>query len=204
MVEVKIVEDEKEQKVSGEESGEDMQTASEARADQEDHEEEDIPLKKMTKPQLIEKIKEIQEEVDRNYDLYVRSRAENDNLRKRFQKEKEDLARYANESLIKQLLPVVDNLEKAMAHLQEDKPSSALAEGVELTLKGMLDTLKRNGVEEVKAVGEPFDPSFHEAVSGQPDDTVAPGTVLQELQKGYILNERLIRPAMVIVSKGDN
>jgi len=206
VVKVNIVEDEKGQEDGREESVEELNPSSEGRSDMEDHDEKekDILLKKMTKPQLLDKIKEIQDGADKNFDLYVRSRAENDNLKKRFQKEKEDLGRYANETLIKQLLPVVDNLEKVIAHLQKDTPASALAEGVELTLKGMLDTLKKNGVEEVKAVGEPFDPNFHEAVSGQVDDSVAPGTVLQELQKGYILNDRLIRASMVVISKSGN
>ena len=79
---------------------------------------------------------------------------------------------------------------------------NALSEGVELTLKGLMDTLKRVGVEEVKALGEPFDPNFHEAMCEQEDDCVKSGTVLQEFQKGYILNKRLVRPAMVVVSKG--
>jgi len=167
----------------------------------ESHEEKDIPLEKMTKAQLLDKIKQIQETADENYDLYVRSQAEMDNMKKRFQKEKQDLIKFSNESLVKQLLPVMDNLEKAISHSQDENSHDALKEGVELTLKVLTDTLEKAGMEEVKAVGELFDPNCHEAISEQEDDSVEPKTVLQELQKGYFLNQRLIRPAMVIVSK---
>jgi len=167
----------------------------------EDHEGKGIPLEKMTKAQLLEKVKEGQELAGKNFDLYIRSQAEIDNLKKRFQKEKQDLARFSNESLIKQLLTVMDNLEKAIMHSQDENSLNVLSEGVEMTLKGLKDILQKEGLEEVNAVDEHFDPNFHEAVSGQEDKTVKSGTVLEELQKGYILNQRLIRPARVIVSK---
>jgi molecular chaperone GrpE len=170
----------------------------------EDSKHEEIPLSKMTKTELVEKVKEIQECADQNFDRYLRSRAEIENLKKRSQREKTDLIKFSNETLIKQLLPVVDHLEKAIAHTdsaENEDSLEGLREGVELTLKGLMDTLKKAGLEEVKTAGASFDPNFHEAVSEQEDDSVEPGTVLQELQKGYILNERLIRPAMVIVSR---
>jgi molecular chaperone GrpE len=95
----------------------------------------------------------------------------------------------------------LDNLEKALAHADNDNAVHALREGVELTLKGLKDALTKSGLEEVHAQGEVFDPCFHEAVSQVKDDRVEPGTIVQELQKGYLLNKRLIRPAMVVVSK---
>ncbi len=167
----------------------------------EDNQDRQIPLEEMTKDQLIEKIKEVQQLKEKDFDLYIRSQAEIENIKKRFQKEKEDLLRFSNNSLIRQLLAVMDNLENAITHSQNENSVHALREGLNLTLKGMVDTLGRAGLEEVKAVGEPFDPNFHEAVSEHEDDSVEPGTVLQELQKGYMLNQRLIRPAMVIISK---
>ena len=172
----------------------------------EDSKKEEIPLSKMTKTELVEKVNEIQKCADENFDLYLRSQAELENLKKRFQREKADLAKFSNESLIKQILPVVDHLEKAIAHTDNAENEDSLCglrEGVALTLKGLMDTLKKAGLEEVKTLGESFDPNFHEAVSGQEDNSVEPGTVLQELQKGYILNERLIRPAMVVVSSSN-
>jgi len=163
--------------------------------------EAEIPLWEMTKDQLIEKISEVQASADANMDSYLRSQAEMENMKKRFQKDKQDLIKYGNETLTKQLLPVADNLEKALDHSRDENSIEALREGVDLTLKGLMNVLEKAGVEMVEAVGAPFDPNFHEAVSEQADDRVAPGTVLRELQKGYLLNQRLIRPAMVIVNK---
>jgi molecular chaperone GrpE len=189
----------------GERVKEDSQGESNGHSDEftepEGQKEEDIPFDKMTKEELLEKIKGVQESVEKNFDLYVRSQAEMDNLKKRSQKEREELIRFSNESLIKQLLPVVDNLEKTLEHSKDGNSLDALREGVELTLKGLMDTLEKAGVEKVKAAGESFDPNFHAAMSEQEDDSVEPGTVLQEFQKGYVLNKRLIRPAMVVISK---
>jgi molecular chaperone GrpE len=158
-------------------------------------------LEDLSKTELIEKIQSLQEEADKNYDLYVRSQAEMENFKKRNAKEKEDVVRYANETLIKEILPVMDNLEKAISHAQQDNAVDALREGVELTLKGLKDSLKKAGLKEVEAQGHPFDPCFHEAVSEMVDERAKPGTVIQELQKGYVLNGRLIRPSMVIVNR---
>ena len=166
-----------------------------------DKEEEEIPITKMTKAQLIKKIEKVREASDKNLDLFIRSQAEIDNLKKRYQKERQSLAKFANESLIKQLLPVVDNLEKAITHSQDEDSIEAIREGIDLTLKGLTDILQKAGVETVEAAGKQFDPNFHEAVSEMADDGVEPGTVTKDLQKGYILNKRLIRPSMVIVSK---
>jgi len=166
-----------------------------------EQEEKEIPLTKMTKAKLIEKIEKVQEASDKNLDLYIRSQAEIDNLKKRYQKEQQGLVKFANESLIKQLLPVVDSLEKAITHSQDEDSIQTIREGVDLTLKGLMDILQKAGVETIEAIGEQFDPNFHEAVSEMADDGVEPGTVIKDLQKGYILNQRLIRPSMVIVSK---
>jgi len=185
-----------------------IETASEEleenpREDEEsqDQEEEEIPLTKMTKAKLIEKVEKVQEGSDKNLDLYIRSQAEIDNLKKRYQKERQDLVKFANESLIKQLLPIVDNLEKAITHSQDKDSIEAIREGVDLTLKGLTDILQKAGVEMVEAIGEQFDPNFHEAVSEMADDGIKSGTVIKDLQKGYTLNQRLIRPSMVVVSK---
>jgi len=164
-------------------------------------EEEEIPLTKMTKAELIKKIEKVQDASDKNLDLYIRSQAEIDNLKKRYQKEQQGLVKFANESLIKQLLPVADNLEKAIAHSEDGDSIEAIREGVGLTLKGLMDVLRKAGVEPVEAVGKQFDPNFHEAVSEMEDDGLEPGTVIKDLQKGYTLHQRLIRPSMVIVSK---
>jgi molecular chaperone GrpE len=155
----------------------------------------------MTKDELVQFYKEAKEQSEKNYDLYLRSQAEMENMRKRNKREKEDWLKYANETLIKSLLPSLDNLEKAMDHAGNENAIHALREGIELTLKGLKDTLSKAGLVEVRSMGEPFDPCYHEAVSQIQKDQVKPGTIVEELQKGYVLNDRLIRPAVVVVSK---
>lgn len=150
---------------------------------------------------LLNLYKEAKDASDKNYDLYLRSQAEIDNLRKRNKREKEEWVKYSNETLIKNILPSLDNLEKALEHAENEQAPQALREGVDLTLKGLKDALSKSGLLEIRALGEPFDPCFHEAVSQIEDDHVKPGTVVEELQKGYLLNDRLIRPAVVVVSK---
>jgi molecular chaperone GrpE len=110
--------------------------------------------------------------------------------------------KFALERFAGDLLPVVDNLERALTFLnREDESQKALGEGVDLTLKGLLDTLAKNGVQQIDPQGQPFNPEFHQAMSIQPSADVAPNTVTFVMQKGYELNGRLVRPAMVGVSK---
>jgi molecular chaperone GrpE len=162
---------------------------------------EEKPLEKMSETELLQEINEFREKSEKNYDQYLRAQAEMENILKRNKKDKEEWIKYSNETLIKELLTVIDNLEKAIAHSGDDKSVQALREGVELTLKGLKSTLAKSGLEEISSIGKPFDPNFHHAVSEQEDENVEPGTVLSEFQKGYILHQRLIRPAMVIISK---
>ena len=158
-------------------------------------------LEEMTKRELLEKVKEIEKKAQENYDLYTRTYAEMENIKKRGKKEREELAKFANESLIKEILPTIDSLEKAISHANNDDNLSGLVKGLEMTLDGLMKTLEKSGLKGIEAVGEQFDPNFHEAISQQIDDKVAPGNIIMELQKGYLLNERLIRPSMVVVSQ---
>lgn len=203
MVQVKIAEDEKTEDQIKDDSKGAPEEQAEVNGEKEDQGKKEIPLGDMKKAELIEKVKEIQESADKNYDLFMRSVAEVENSKKRFQKEKSDLIKFSNESLIKQLLLVIDNLQKAISASQDENSVEAVREGIELTLKGLVDTLEKSGLAQVKAEGEPFDPNFHEAISEMEDNKVEPGTVIQVLQKGYTLNERLIRPAMVVISKSN-
>jgi molecular chaperone GrpE len=161
-------------------------------------------LEEMTKKELMEKLKDAESKVQENYDLYLRTYAEMENIKKRGIREKEELAKFANETLIKDILPIIDNLEKALSHAQSDHNSSGLVEGIELTLNNLMATLEKAGIREVEALGKPFDPNFHEAISQQSDDTAPPNNVILELQKGYLLNGRLIRPSIVVISKGNS
>lgn len=161
-------------------------------------------VEEMTKQELMERLKATEEKAQENYDLYMRTYAEMENIKKRGLKQKEELAKFANESLIKEILPAIDNLEKAISHAQDNNNPSGLIEGIELTLNGLMATLEKAGLKEIEAVGKPFDPNFHEAISQQVNDTVPPKHVIMELQKGYLLNGRLIRPSMVVISQGNS
>lgn len=140
-------------------------------------------------------------EAKTNYDRFLRQVAELDNVKKRSAREREEVARFANEALIKDLLPVVDNLERAIAHASGGGNGKPLVEGVEMVLKGLLDVLAKHGVTQISAVGQPFDPSKHEAMAQVEDESQEPNSVVEELHKGYTLRDRLLRPALVSVAK---
>jgi molecular chaperone GrpE len=155
------------------------------------------------------RIKELEEalaakelEASGNWDKYLRERADLENYRKRVQKEKEEILKYGNESIILELLPSVDNLERAVAHAAEDEGGdSPVIQGVKLTLSMMMSTLKKFGVTPVETPpGAPFDPAFHQAMTQVETAEQAPNSVVTELQRGYLLNDRLLRPAMVTVA----
>jgi len=136
-------------------------------------------------------------------DRYLRLAAEFDNFRRRNLKERQDLHNYANESLVKELLPAVDNLERAVVHGRKEEQradSENLLQGVELTYRSLVQILGRFGVVEIEAEGKPFDPQVHEAVRRVATNEHPPGTVLEVYQKGYLLKDRLLRPAMVAVA----
>ncbi|MFO8091346.1 MAG: nucleotide exchange factor GrpE [Desulfatiglandaceae bacterium] len=177
--------------------------AKEGEAPEKDMAQEQEPrLEKMTREQLIQKLEAAKEEAERNFETYLRVAAELENIKKRHLRDREDTRKFSNEGLIKNLLAVVDSLEQALVHSEGDSDTVAcVTEGVQLTLRGLMDVLGKEGLTRVKSVGEPFDPNFHEAVSEMPDESAEPGTIIHELQSGYLLNGRLIRPAKVVVSR---
>jgi molecular chaperone GrpE len=135
-----------------------------------------------------------------NWDKFVRERADLENYRKRVQREKEELLKYGNESLILEILPVIDNMERALAHSSEES-QAAVIEGVRLTHAMLLSMLKKFGVTPIEtAPGSAFDPAFHQAMHQVESAEHPPNSVVDELQKGYLLNERLLRAAMVSVA----
>jgi len=140
------------------------------------------------------------EEVRVNYDRFVRQVAELENFKKRATREKDEAVRFANESLVRDLLPVIDNLERAVAHAQGGGNGKPLVDGVEMVLKGILDVLAKHGVAQISAVGQPFDPEKHEAMAQVESENHAPNTVIEEHHKGYLLKDRLLRPALVTVA----
>ena len=152
--------------------------------------------------ELKKEISKLQKENQALQEQVLRIRAEADNFRKRMQKEKDDFARFAREGFIRDLLPVKDNLERALAHAEKD-PSS-IVDGVRMTLEQFDSILRNMGVEPIESVGKPFDPSLHEAMAQVESDEYEPNTVVEEFQKGYTLHGRLLRPAMVTVAKAKN
>jgi molecular chaperone GrpE len=147
------------------------------------------------------KLEEKEAQAKANYDLFVRERAELENFKRRMQREKSEALRFANEPLMRDLLPVVDNLERATAHAQGGGDGQALLEGVTLVLRSFLDVLEKHGVTRTSAKGEPFDPTKHDAVAQVESSEVAANTVLDEHASGYSLHDRLLRAAMVSVAK---
>jgi molecular chaperone GrpE len=136
---------------------------------------------------------------EENWDRYVRAAAELENVRKRASKDVENAHRYALERFGRELLPVKDSLELGLSSADNASVESLL-EGSQATLKILGTTMQQFGIEELDPAGEPFDPSVHEAISMQPSDDVEPGSIVTVVQKGYTLNGRLLRPAMVIVA----
>ncbi len=141
-----------------------------------------------------EVIKSLQEKL-----LYFQ--AEFENFKKLKNKEKQDTLKFGNEVLIKDLLPVIDNLERALEHALKTEDFKGIHEGIKIVLNEFLKVLDKAGLEPVEALGKKFDPNFHEAFFQEERDDLKPETVISEHQKGYVLNGRLIRPSMVSISK---
>jgi molecular chaperone GrpE len=133
-------------------------------------------------------------------DRLLRALAEADNIRRRAQRDREDYVRYANESLVRDLIPVLDNLDRALAAARGEAGAAGLREGVDLIQREMLKILERAGVARYSVLGAPFDPTRHEAVARVVNPQVAPNTVVEETLPGYTLNGRVLRPAIVSVA----
>jgi molecular chaperone GrpE len=151
---------------------------------------------------FTKKLEASQKEAREHYDRLLRVSAEFDNYKKRTSREMQDLAKFATEKLLRELLSVVDNLERAVASCEHDpdQPDTVL-QGVHLTLNEMLKLLERYHVNPIDALGRPFDPNFHQAMMQEEVDDQPDNTVVREMQRGYLLHDRLLRPALVAVSK---
>ena len=148
----------------------------------------------------LSEIEALQAKASENYDRYLRAAAELENVRKRASRDVENARRYALERFSKELLAVRDSLEMGIASAEDSASVETLLEGSAATLKILGSTMQQFGIEQVDPVGEPFDPELHEAISMQPSEDLEPGSVVTVVQKGYTLNGRLLRPAMVIVA----
>ena len=151
---------------------------------------------------LEEKLKSKEQEAQEHYDRLLRVSAEFENYKKRASREMEDFRKFSNQSLIKEMLSVVDNLELAInstiGHKDIDK---GLVDGLEMTHREILKVFEKFKVKPISAKGQPFDPTFHEAVMQEESDDYPDNTVINELQKGYLIHDRLLRPSMVVVAK---
>jgi len=167
----------------------------------------DVPELKENTPKaeadLADKLAECEKKAQENWDIALRTRAELENIQKRSKRDVEQAHKYALEQFSKSLLPVMDSLERGLEVIdQGDQQVDSIREGMELTVKLMLDTLGKFSIEQLNPKEQPFDPAHHEAMTMQPSDEVAANTVLHVVQKGYTLHGRLLRPAQVIVSSG--
>jgi len=145
---------------------------------------------------------QLQADINRFKDLALRSQADFDNFRKRAAREKEDAVKYANTAFLDRLIPIFDNFELGLAAAKSSAEGSSILAGLDMVSKQLGDFLAESGVQPIEAVGQKFDPNFHEAIAEEASDETAEGIVLRQLRKGYKLKERLLRPATVIVSKG--
>ena len=172
---------------------------------EEDSVEEEEPAKKEEAKelspleQLEEQIRLKDEEILKQKDTFLREKAELENFKKRLTKEKEDFVQFANERLLKELLQIEDNLERAMA--APNATLESLKEGVEMIQKQFKDFLKNQKVEAIEALGKPFDPNLHEVLNQQESEEHEEKTVIEEYSKGFTLNGRILRSAKVVISK---
>lgn len=151
---------------------------------------------------LESRILELEEELKASKNRMLRIAADAENYRRRAAREQEETRKFANETFLKGLLPVLDNLDRALSATQGEQNLDSLRQGVEMVFSELQKALTGFGVASLSAAGEKFDPEFHEAVLYAESEDVPAGYVVQEYQKGYFLNERLVRPALVIVSRG--
>jgi molecular chaperone GrpE len=152
------------------------------------------------KDELEARVAALEKDKKENWDRYLRTAADLENLRKRQKREMDDVRLESKGRVLKEMLPVVDNLERAIEHATAQAGTNPIVEGVQLVLRQFLTAFERLDVTPVEAAGQPFDPNLHEAISQQESDA-PPGTVVQVLQRGYKSGDRLLRPALVVVAK---
>lgn len=183
--------------------GETDQTAEQADQDSDASLTEEVDMEKVQAQikELEEKLKEAEQKAEENYNRFLRAQADFENFRRRTRKEKEELEAYASVSLIEQLLPVLDNFERAIEAGKQTEDQEGMLKGVEMVFNQIKQVLQQQGLVEIEAVGQPFDPHVHEAVMQVESEEYQSGYVVEELQKGYKLKDRVIRPSMVKVSQ---
>jgi len=170
---------------------------------------EDLQEMEKEVTELRDALNDAQKKVDENWQTALRFRADIDNVRRQAERDISNAHKFSLEKFANGLLPIIDSLESGISNIEndpkamEDNKYKSICEGMQMTHKMFMDTLAKFNVAVIDPLGQPFDPQWHEAMTMQPDASVAPGTVLLVPQKGYRLNDRLLRPARVIVSKAD-
>lgn len=194
-------ENQTEEIIEGEEV-QDVEAEQSAEAAPEEQPEVEEPLAEASVEDALRQENEnLQQQVKENLEKALLAQAEMENLRKRTARDMENAHKFALDKFTKELLPVIDSLELGLFATDTAEDTDSLKQGMDLTLKKFLDVMQKFGVSVVQAEGEKFDPEKHEAISMQEVDGAKPGTVITVIQKGYELNGRLVRPAMVIVAK---
>jgi molecular chaperone GrpE len=168
----------------------------------EQNEDREELLPEAPEPDLEIEIQKLIGERDTLQDRLLRLRAEFDNYRKRAERERIETIQWASAELMRELLNVLDSFDLAMRAVPEDSAAAEMVRGLDLVYKQFLDTLGRFGLKAIEAKGQPFDPNLHQAVSAVPTQDIAENTVVEEMRRGYTLNGKLLRPAMVSVSAG--
>ncbi|MEA1949661.1 MAG: nucleotide exchange factor GrpE [Thermodesulfobacteriota bacterium] len=180
-----------------EENGKKKKISKEIDSGKKDKEKTDDPLKVMEA-----RLESMEQESKDSHDRFLRVSAEFENYKKRAAREMNDFRKFANESFAKAMLPVVDNLDRAIeSSSDDDHLNSSVVEGVNMTLKEILKIFEQFGVKPFESLGKTFDPALHQAVMQEDSDDHPEKTILNELEKGYMIHDRLLRPAMVVVSK---
>ncbi len=153
------------------------------------------------KDKLKEELDKIKAQANGHYDRWIRLKAEFENYKKRTQKEFATLIKTANEDLIVQLISVLDNIERSLNHVEDDTDPQALKKGIEMILEQFKGVLSKEGLRTIESLGKPFDPDFHEAVMQLEEEGQDSSTVIEEVEKGYMLKDKVIRHAKVVVNK---
>ncbi len=179
--------------------------SAETTAEVNPEEENEVSGDENSEEALSEQILAIEKEAHENYDRFLRVSAEFENHKKRTAREMAEFRKYANETFVKEMLPVVDNLQRAIASAKEKgAKNGGLVEGVQLTRKDMLKVFDKFRVKPIEALGEIFDPAYHQAVQQEETENHTDNTIIRELQTGYTIHDRLLRPSMVIVAKSSS
>ncbi|QDU79271.1 heat shock protein GrpE [Polystyrenella longa] len=151
---------------------------------------------------IEEQLAQVTEERDQNFDQLMRTRAELDNVRRRTRTELDDQRKYQSLSLARDLLPGLDNLQRAITAGESSGNVTDLLQGLEMVLNQFENTFTQHGLKKIEAVGKPFDPNFHEAIQNMPSEDIPAMHVIAEAETGYVLNDRVVRPSKVLVSSG--